>query len=140
MWICLGAFLFIVELVNPGLYYGLSCALGAFFAGGVAVYADNIVYQIAAWMLSSLGSFFFLRMVGNRYAAKGAHTNYEALLGKKGIVQQNTGETIPARVKIQGDSWPAREVHGKNLCKGDHVQVVDLRGNTLIVQIVDLKK
>ena len=137
LWFFLALALLFFELFNPGLYYALACAAGACIAAIAAWYELALFSQLFIWAVSSLIFFFILRYCGSFLQAKQYHSNYEGIVGKQGVVtlaSQVIGQG-PARVKIQGDYWPARELHGQALKEGDIVLVIDLKGNTLIVQV-----
>lgn len=75
----------------------------------------------------------FLRRAFRRPARPGA----EDLIGK--IVKASTPLRPEGQVKVDGEIWSARSVSGSTIAQHEYVEIVDVRGNTVLVarQIIE---
>ena len=65
-------------------------------------------------------------------------TNVDALIGSKGIMKLGTDEWNVGEVELRGAIWTAVSVNEKiSISEGEHVRVVAVSGNKLIVEKED---
>jgi membrane protein implicated in regulation of membrane protease activity len=139
-WGLLAATCIIVELAHPGLFYFLSCALGAVAGLGAAAVGLSYEMQIGIFVVATFLS--MLVLVGFVQAAMGkkaVKTNVSALKGKQGVVTQ---EIIPhafGYVKVDGETWAARAQDQKNIKIGTVVEIISTKGAHIIVHTISGK-
>jgi membrane protein implicated in regulation of membrane protease activity len=138
VWAAIFLCALIAELQNPGLFYFLSLSIGS----GAALIAYSLCLsagmQIITFVLASFVAVLFLQLVVRRNKSTGKHhrTNVEALIGKRGIVLENIEPLGVGQIKLEGEIWSARAVHGQSIVTGSLVEVASVVGCHLIVQQV----
>ena len=136
-WLIAAIVLVIVEILTAGfgsICFALGAALAA-LAAGLGV--NNIVWQIAIFVVVSLLTFIFLRPVVMRFLdkkSKDVKTNADAIIGRKGVVSERIDATQhTGRVAIDGDDWKAVSEDGAAIEKGDDVEIV--KRDSIIVTV-----
>ena len=130
---------FILELGNPGLFLFLSFSLGAIVSAMVSIYNESLIVQSLTFLGGTIVALFALRHWLVRTAQpteKNEHTNVYALQGKRGLVVRTIEVDSPGQIKVQGEVWSARSLHGERIEHGEQIEVVQVKGSHLIVQKV----
>ncbi len=134
-WLIIAVILLFAEVATPGLFFFIAFAIGSCIAAILAFLEYHLVIQCLVGLVTSLVAFSLLR---HYFAIKGRHkfirTNIEAMVGKSGIVIKEIGPYRVGLVKIEGEVWSAQVEGEQVLEKGKVVQVVDVKGNRLIVK------
>jgi membrane protein implicated in regulation of membrane protease activity len=133
---CIICFISVVlELVSPGLFFFLSFAIGSIFSGIVSLLDFDLTIQLAVFLITSIISFFSLRIwLKMTYKDTLHKTNVYALLGKKGIVVEDIKIPNKGLVKVNGEIWSAISKSGQSYYKNTIVEVIDIKGINIIVQ------
>lgn len=71
--------------------------------------------------------------VKKRVHAPHYRSNTEALIGKTGLVIATIQPQMPGYVKIDGEEWPARDVHNNAIAAGTLIEVTAVNGCHLVV-------
>ena len=138
-WIVAGLALAVVEVVTLA-FFAVFLAVAAAGAAVAAALGGSLIWQGAVFGLLAVGGLFGARPLVTRRlqrrrsgrAASGAR----AMIGASGVVTDGVaGESapVPGHVQIMGERWPARTGDGSRLEPGDEVQVIEIRGATLVV-------
>ena len=139
-WLVLGMILIIAEIFVPSftiLWFGLGAIVVALI---LLVFPNmSLAWQLAVWAVSSsvltfLWFKFIKHLMPDRTKAGVAR---EAVLGESGIVTraptEKTHGTVRFTMPILGsDEWPF--ISEKPVAVGDRVAIVEISGNTLIVE------
>jgi membrane protein implicated in regulation of membrane protease activity len=139
VWLIIAILFLFVELATPGLFFFISCALGATAAAVAAVFDFSLVTQCMIALGGSVSTFIFLRFLTKKYHLapveyERPHTNIDALIGKTGIVTKTIPPSESGQVKVGNELWAAQEVNKETLYAGTHVTILRIQGNKLIVK------
>lgn len=138
-WLIVAILFLIMEMGSPGLFFFLSFFFGGLLAAGSTFFVDSVVMQTAIFLCGTAGSLLLLRyhiipMVGKGRSHE--RTNVYAMHGKQGFVIRAITVESPGLVRINGESWVARSIHGHAIDEGVLVEVVDVRGAHVVVKKV----
>jgi len=134
-WAILGLLLMALEMVTPSFFI-IFFGIGALAASAVAALGYGIIVQLLAFVVTTLTCFVFLRkytlkMQGGPTTA----TNYEALVGKLGIVTKTIAlETGLGQVRVRGEDWSALAETSAEIAQGEMVEVLAVSGVRLVVR------
>lgn len=133
-WVIAATACALLELGSPGLFYALSLSIGAF---GAAIAAFYEVDQVNQWVvfssISCVALLVLYRWVKRTLKKNHLRTNYDALIGKRGIVATDITPQQLGTVKLGGQLWSARSTEG--VCtSGTIVEVMAIQGVCLIVK------
>ena len=132
-WLIAAAALLLVEMFTPGFL--LAClAVGAVGAAAAAALGWSIELQLSLFSAFSVLSLWLLRpLLRTWFAANGAKTNHDALIGAVGRVESDVKAGQRGSVKIDGDSW-AFEAE-RDYATNDKVRISHREG--VVVQVVE---
>lgn len=118
------------ELVSIFFGFGALVAMIISFIPGVDWWIELVIFVVISGV-----TLFALRPLVKRVLNKQARTtNIDSFIGKKHVVS-GVNELGYKEVKINGITWTVENVdEEESLEVGDKVQVVNVRGNTLIVR------
>lgn len=138
MWLVIFVILLIVELSTVSLV-SIWFAIGALAAGLVAYFIDNMMIQIAVFIIVSVISL----LLTNKFVSKIRKsdvipTNLDRVIGKIGIVTEEISKLEPGEVKVDGKRWSA--VSTKKIKVGRKVEILSIDGVKLHVKEVEEKE
>ena len=133
IWLIAAAVLLLLEVFTPGFL--LAClAVGAAGASAGAALGWSIEIQLLLFSIFSGLSLWLLRpLLRTWFAATGAKTNHDALIGAVGRVESDVTAGHRGYVKIDGDSW-AFEAE-RDYATNDKVRISHREG--VVVQVVE---
>jgi membrane protein implicated in regulation of membrane protease activity len=132
IWLIAAAILLVLEVFTPGFL--LAClAVGAAGASAGAALGWSIEIQLVLFSIFSGLSLWLLRpLLRTWFAATGAKTNYDALIGAVGRVESTVTAGHRGYVKIDGDSW-AFEAE-RDFAADTKVRITHREGNVVTVE------
>jgi membrane protein implicated in regulation of membrane protease activity len=132
-WLIAAAAMLLLEMFTPGFL--LAClAVGAVGAAAAAALGWSIELQLSLFSAFSVLSLWLLRpMLRTWFAANGAKTNHDALIGAVGRVEADVKMGERGYVKIDGDSW-AFEAE-RDYAANDKVRICGREG--IVVRVVE---
>ena len=136
IWLIILIICLIIEAITLGLTT-IWFAIGALLAFFTSLFGDNIFIQILIFFITSFVMFYFTRPIALKYLKIGhTKTNFESLIGKKGIViEQIVNMQSKGLVKIDGKIWTARNINENELVEKDsYVIIREINGVKLIVE------
>lgn len=135
-WLIIAFFFLILEMGSPGLFFFLAFFFGGLGAAALTFFTDSLMVQTVIFFLGTVSALFFLRYYARAAEKDRPHerTNVYALQGKRGFVIKRITVEMPGLVKIDGEIWVARSLHGELLEEKVSVEVVDVRGAHVIVK------
>lgn len=138
-WLITAIFFLLFEIGSPGLFFFLSFFFGAIIAAGSTVFTDSVILQGIIFLFGSVLSFLVLHFwVKKRFSKekRHEHTNVSALKGKHAIVIKLVPDNINSfgSVKVGGEIWSARSIDLKEILVGSTVEIVEIKGASLIVR------
>ena len=134
-WIALCIFLIIMELATMGLtsIWFAAGAFAAFIANGLHC---SLFVQLLVFVAVSGALLYFTRPFVVKYLnSRTVKTNIDSLIGKTALVTEDI-ENLQSKgqVSINRQIWSARSFDEEiSFVKGNHVDIVEIRGNKLIV-------
>lgn len=136
IWLCVLAFLLVIEAITAGLTT-IWFAGGALAAAVAAFCGADIFLQLLCFLTVSILLVIFTRPLALRYMNKDTErTNVSSLLGKKAVVTKridNLAQT--GQVKINDVEWLARTFDDEEILPENTVVIIrEVRGVTLYVK------
>ena len=135
IWAILGIILMVLEAAIPGFvifFFGLGAVITALLTlipGIGSAYA----LQAIIWMVSSIGSFVFLRKkLAKVFKGKLIEKKTGEYIGRKAVVIEEISPGKPGRIKLEGTSWKA-ESYNENIAVDEEVEILEKDNLTFIV-------
>lgn len=134
-WFIAAAVLILLEVFTPGFL--LAClAVGAAGGGIGAALGFSIEVQLALFSIFSGLSLWLLRpLLRTWFAATGAKTNQDALIGSVGRVESDVASGQRGYVKLDGDSWAFEA--DRHYAADTKVLITHREGNVVSVELAD---
>lgn len=135
VWLIIGLLLLIAEMTT-GTIVLIFISMGCFTAAltGMLV-PDSIILQCLACSLISVVGFFMLRKPLQRRLLKA--TQLQADIGKEILIDADIEPHKRNRISYQGTTWEASNIGTEKLQNGDHVTIVGIDGNVLLIRKLD---
>lgn len=135
IWLIAAAILLLLEVFTPGFL--LAClAVGAAGASAGAAFGWSIEIQLVLFSIFSGLSLWLLRpLLRTWFAATGAKTNHDALIGAVGRVESAVTAGHRGYVKIDGDSWAFEAA--RDFAADTKVRITYREGNVVTVESAD---
>lgn len=138
MWLILFVILLVIELFTVNLV-SIWFAVGALAAGLVSYFIDNMMIQIAVFIIVSAISLLLTnKFVEKLRNGKIIPTNLDRVIGKIGIVTEEITKLEPGEVKVDGKRWSA--ISTKKIKVGRKVEILSIDGVKLHVKEVEEKE
>lgn len=138
MWLILFVILLVIELFTVNLV-SIWFAVGALAAGLVSYFIDNMMIQIAVFIIVSAISLLLTnKFVEKLRNGKIVPTNLDRVIGKIGIVTEEITKLEPGEVKVDGKRWSA--ISTKKIKVGRKVEILSIDGVKLHVKEVEEKE
>ncbi len=137
IWLLIAGVCLIVEIMTVGfLIFWLS--IGALLAMIVSFFTNNLIIQMAVFVISSTILIFATKPFVKKFAHNNnAKTNVYSNIGKVGVVTQDI-DSIQAigQIKVDGEVWSAVGVNDIQIPKGTEVEIIEIKGVKAIVSPV----
>lgn len=137
IWLLIAGVCLIVEIMTVGfLIFWLS--IGALLAMIVSFFTNNLIIQMAVFVISSTILIFATKPFVKKFAHNNnAKTNVYSNIGKVGVVTQDI-DSIQAigQIKVDGEVWSAVGVNNIQIPKGTEVEITEIKGVKAIVSPV----
>lgn len=138
MWLILFVILLVIELFTVNLV-SIWFAVGALAAGLVSYFMDNMMIQIAVFIIVSAISLLLTnKFVEKLRNGKIVPTNLDRVIGKIGIVTEEITKLEPGEVKVDGKRWSA--ISTKKIKVGRKVEILSIDGVKLHVKEIEEKE
>jgi membrane protein implicated in regulation of membrane protease activity len=135
MWLIAGLILLTAEMAT-GTIVLIFISVGCFFSAAIGmVYPDSITLQIIVCAVVSLIGAIGLRKPLQRRLLK--TTSLQADIGKEILTDQDIEPHQRSRITYQGTTWDASNVGSESLKQGDHIVIVGIDGNVLLIRKLD---
>lgn len=135
VWLGVAVVAGLIEAASPLLICIWFC-LGAAIAFVVSLFVDNLLVQIAVFLVASLVMLVALRpFMRRRVNAKGEQpTNADTYVGRVVTITQGITPTRDGRALLGDTSWLARRSDGGEMASGSKARVVSVDGARLVVE------
>lgn len=139
IWLIIGIICIIIEIFDPAFFF-LALGIGAIATALMSVLPFvkvSILLQILFFAIFSFISFLLMRKLGKKVLADpGNETNVYALKGKTGFVTKEIPADGKGLVKIGGEEWTAVAQDSQAIVLNTKVEILEIEGNKVIVQII----
>lgn len=135
-WLVAIIVLLLIEIFTLGLA-SIWFAGGALVAFLISLFSDNLILEIAAFIIVSFVLLYFTRPIAVKYFnSKRVKTNYESLEGSTGKVLETIDNfNGTGVVMVNGLEWTARAYEDSTVIKeGKKVLIREVSGVKLIVE------
>jgi membrane protein implicated in regulation of membrane protease activity len=135
VWALLALIFFVAEIFTAGFF--LVCfGIGAVVAAGLAYFDVPILWQMVAFIATSLVALALLRPFAGRVAAHVPNPGgIDRVIGKRAVVLEEINPLVASgRVRIEREEWRADTVDGAIIPKDALVEVVRVSGTRVIVK------
>ena len=133
-WLLILAVLIFIEIITLGLST-IWFAVGALIAFIVSLFFDNLILEIALFLLISMALMHFTRpLVLHYFSPRKGKVSYDGVIGKDAVVLitiDNISKT--GKVTVNGQEWSARSYEGSIIEEGVPVKVQGISGAKLMV-------
>jgi len=139
-WVIIAIFFLVLEMGSPGLFFFLAFFCGGLGATTATFFVESVIVHTIVFFVITICSLVLLRYYIMPHVSKDRpheRTNVYALQGKRGFVVHAITLQTPGLVRVNGEKWAARSVHGSGIEQGAQVEVVDIRGAHVIVKEVN---
>lgn len=131
-WVVLCLTFIMLEAGTPGLFFFHAGALGALASTLFSWAGYSFAWQASAFVITSLGTLLATKYVTKHLAAFKTHhhqkTNMYALIGKRALVIDTIKPQKRGYVKINGESWAAESIQGREIAIDKEVEVIAVGG------------
>ena len=135
IWLLLGIITLILEMLT-GTFLLIFVSLGAFAAAILATFPSaTMLNEILLFGVVSIFGAIFLRNPLQRKLMKSL--NIKADIGKQIQTDQSILPHQQARITYQGTSWVATNLDSTEIKQNDHIVIVGIDGNVLLIRKVD---
>ena len=138
IWLIAAGVLFLAEIITVGfLIFWLG--IGALIAMLVSLVTNNLVIQVAAFVISSALLIFCTKPFVKKLTKndKTVVTNAFSIIGKTGIVTKEINSSLAVgQIKVQGQDWSAKCEGDEVIAEGSEVEVTKIDGVKAVVRLV----
>lgn len=141
LWAVLTLILFIAEIATVNLvtiWFAVAAFISFLLAvGGVSVQVQLISFILTSIILLAL-SYPFIK---SRFNKSYSRTNYDRVIGEDALVIKDINEIEGSgTVKVIGQTWSARSADKSTITEGKLVEVLEVKGASLIVKEIKENK
>jgi membrane protein implicated in regulation of membrane protease activity len=136
IWILLGLFLLLAELVTPGGFYIIFFGVGAVVVGVLAGFnaAGPLWFQFILFSILSVLTLWLFREKLLQLTQGERRENVDSLVGETAVATEEIHLNAVGKAELRGTSWNARNVGDKPLTRGQRCIVERVEGLTIFVR------
>ncbi|MBR1803167.1 MAG: NfeD family protein [Clostridia bacterium] len=138
IWLIAAGVFFVAEIITVRfLIFWLG--IGALIAMLVSLVTNNLVIQVAAFVISSALLIFCTKPFVKKLTKndKTVVTNAFSIIGKTGIVTKEINSSLAVgQIKVQGQDWSAKCEGDEVIAEGSEVEVTKIDGVKAVVRLV----
>ena len=136
IWILLGLFLLLAELLTPGGFYIIFFGVGAVIVGILAGFnfAGPLWFQCILFSILSILTLWLFRERLLQLTQGKQRETVDSLVGETAVATEEIHLNGVGKAELRGTSWNARNVGDKPLGRGQRCIVERVEGLTLFVR------
>jgi len=131
IWVLLGFFLLLLELLTPGglylLFFGIS-GLAVGFLTGIRLSGPLWTQWLLFSILSVLSLLLFRKPLLQRFRVKEHPTEVDSMVGESAVTLDEIATGAIGKVELRGSTWNARNVGENILSRGQRCKVEKVEG------------
>ncbi len=135
IWLISGLILLIAEMTTGSIVL-IFIAFGCFTSAAISIIApESLTLQIVVCaVVSLLGGLLLRKPIKRRFLKS---TNLQADVGREILIDADIEPHKRNRITYQGTTWDATNIGTENIKNGDHVSIVGIDGNILLIRRCD---
>lgn len=130
-WLSLIIFLGFLEAITVNLV-SIWFIISGILALTLSFITDNFLVQFGTFVLGGIILLLTTRKTLERKLVKKEKTNFDRIIGMKGVVTEDIEELKVGEVKVDGKHWSA--ISEQSLQKGEKVKILKINGVKLEVE------
>lgn len=133
-------FLFLIFELLTGDFFLLCFSAGALIALCSGLLGCSFFCQFVLFLIFTLLSIFTLRPLAFKYLhhkSSPAASNVDAIIGRIGLIEEDSDAQGFGRMKLDGDSWKCKTSESIELKKGMKVKIISIDSVIATVEIID---
>lgn len=137
IWLLLGLFLLLGEILTPGGFFILFFGLGAILIGlltAVDVIRDLWIQCLLFSLISVSALLVFRRPLMEMMRLPAENENVDSLVGETAVVLEEIGTGAIGKAEMRGTSWSARNIGARPLGRGERCKVERVDGLMLSIR------
>lgn len=136
IWILLGLFLLLAELLTPGGFYIIFFGVGAVVVGVLAGFnvAGPLWFQVILFSVLSVIALWLFRERLLQLTQGGPRGSVDSFIGETAVVVEDIAINSIGKAELRGASWNARNIGDKALTRGERCKVERVEGLTIFVR------
>lgn len=138
IWLIAAGVFFVAEIITVGfLVFWLG--IGALLAMLVSFVTDNLIIQVAVFVVSSALLILLTKPLVKKITKKDQTvvTNAFSIIGKTGIVTKEINSSLSVgQIKVQGQNWSAKCEDDEIVPEGSEVEVLKIDGVKAVIKLV----
>jgi membrane protein implicated in regulation of membrane protease activity len=133
IWVIIALACFIAEIFMPGFVLA-SIGVGALVAAATHQYSGDINWGIGGWIVGASIAFILIRPIVVKTISSDEPSGFGAsgMIGDHVIVSDSEDVGGHPKARYRDSSWVLESEN--DLIEGDRVEIIDVRGSTLIVK------
>lgn len=135
MWLVIIAASITAELLTFGLTT-IWCAISGFIALLISAMGGSLLTQIVVFILLTAIQLILLKPIFSKLLSfDKTNTNFSTIVGEKAnVIEKIDNLENTGRVSIRGLDWKAKSYDDSIISQGNKVEIIDIKGATLIVR------
>lgn len=137
LWLIVCGICLVAEMITTG-FLVFWFAIGALFAMIISLFTDNLMIQIAVFVISSGLLIFLTKPFVKKFLNGKTHvaTNAYSIIGKTGlVVEEINASSGTGQIKIGSEIWSAKCEENEIIQKGSDVQIIAIDGVKAVVSL-----
>ena len=131
VWFIIALVLGILEVLTTNLV-SIWFVLSALLSMITALFTDNLLIQIGIFVLVGIVLIPISKKIYNKIKANNISTNFDRIIGMKGIATEDITMDNIGEVKVDGKIWSAYS--DTNISKGESVKVLSINSVKIKVE------
>lgn len=123
IWFLIALILGIIELLTTNLV-SIWFVLSALVSMIISYFIDNIAVQIGIFVVLGILLMPISKKIYRKIKASNVSTNFDRIIGMKGIVTEDITKDSIGEVKVDGKRWSAYA--DTNISKGENIKVLSI--------------
>lgn len=98
----------------------------------LSFYVDNFIIELLVFILLGIVLLVFTKKKLEEKLVRKEKTNFDRIIGMKGIVTEEIDELVVGEVKVDGKKWSS--ISNDKIKVGEHVKILNIKGVKLEVE------
>lgn len=136
VWFIIALVLGVLEISTANLV-SIWFVISSLLSMVVSLFTDNLLIQIGVFVLVGISLIPISRKLYKKIKSRNVSTNFDRIIGMKGIVTEDITKDNIGEVKVDGKRWSAYS--DTDISKGETVEVLSINSVKIKVKKVEEK-